>query len=487
LAQVRVLKLHFSHGCLPLLPPALLSAMAVHVKNTFLQVDDAEETWFVQGKPHRQTSEPLPRAVTRFCDFSSAGQEPIYEVSAVPSQGLQLAHVKKTVKNTFIEVDDMEDDWCSQDGLVRQQSEAAPKPVRHLSMDNCHTQYTQDTIAETCEEASDHDNAHSNSDETWDGEDFDGGPFPWARVVTGDGFDQHDSNHYVKASADQSIDQEAAYQGSGDDQERGTNEQQPQMQYVQMMVPIPMGHQMPTNCGSDYNGTKVGFTVMVRNVPNKYSRDLFVEELNETGYLGAFDFLYLPIDPETRANKGYAFVNFTNMEWANMFMNAYENRKMMHFGSEKRISVSPAVLQGFQANYAHYSQKYVNQHDPSMRPLFFFDVTSGASQPTPPASTPARVNQHKRLRRIGKASLIDQAARQQALRAAGISTDFSSGQPLQQKALPRPQPSQQQQVVAASPEPHGQAAPTVQFCPFCGANCQAGFKFCQMCGKSLKL
>merc|ERR1711948_83276 len=96
-------------------------------------------------------------------------------------------------------------------------------------------------------------------------------------------------------------------------------------------------------------------------IANRYSRDLLVDELNRTGYLATFDFLYLPIDPDTGANKGYAFVNFVLPMIAKRFMLAYGNRKMDHFGSDKIIQVTPAELQGFQANYHHFSKKYVNQ------------------------------------------------------------------------------------------------------------------------------
>merc|ERR1719335_2136374 len=97
---------------------------------------------------------------------------------------------------------------------------------------------------------------------------------------------------------------------------------------------------------------------------------MLLTEINHAGFLGAFDFLYLPIDPETRANRGYAFLNFVNPCFAWMFKLTFEGRKMNQFNSNKVVSVMPATLQGFDANHAHYASARVNRGDPAARPLF---------------------------------------------------------------------------------------------------------------------
>jgi hypothetical protein len=50
-------------------------------------------------------------------------------------------------------------------------------------------------------------------------------------------------------------------------------------------------------------------TVMLRNVPNNISRDALLSLLDQQGFEGQYDFVYLPIDFARQANLGYAFIN----------------------------------------------------------------------------------------------------------------------------------------------------------------------------------
>ncbi len=52
-------------------------------------------------------------------------------------------------------------------------------------------------------------------------------------------------------------------------------------------------------------------TRMLRNLPNDYTRNDFLDLLQAKNI--AFDFVYLPIDWRKRANLGYAFVNLVSL------------------------------------------------------------------------------------------------------------------------------------------------------------------------------
>lgn len=53
-------------------------------------------------------------------------------------------------------------------------------------------------------------------------------------------------------------------------------------------------------------------TVMLRNLPNNYSRAMLLHLIDQEGFAGLYDFLYLPIDFKSKAALGYAFINLTH-------------------------------------------------------------------------------------------------------------------------------------------------------------------------------
>lgn len=103
-------------------------------------------------------------------------------------------------------------------------------------------------------------------------------------------------------------------------------------------------------------------TLMIRNIPNRYTQRELMVELEDLGFVGTFNFLYLPVDKGTMANVGYAFVNFVESIWAEKCMMAFQgyNFRRHRRHSRKVAAVSVAHIQGLEANLAHYAGAAVN-------------------------------------------------------------------------------------------------------------------------------
>jgi hypothetical protein len=61
-------------------------------------------------------------------------------------------------------------------------------------------------------------------------------------------------------------------------------------------------------------------TLMLRNLPNDYTRSMLTSMLDGEGFAGMYDFLYLPVDFARGAGIGYAFINMTSHDAALSFL-----------------------------------------------------------------------------------------------------------------------------------------------------------------------
>lgn len=83
-----------------------------------------------------------------------------------------------------------------------------------------------------------------------------------------------------------------------------------------------------------------GTTIMLRNLPNKYTQELLVELLNNQGFTGKYDFVYLPMDFRNGVNLGYAFVNLLSHPDALQAIDIFQGFVNWDFESSKVCEVS---------------------------------------------------------------------------------------------------------------------------------------------------
>lgn len=86
-------------------------------------------------------------------------------------------------------------------------------------------------------------------------------------------------------------------------------------------------------------------TIMIRHIPNKYSYQDLLEEINIV-CKDKYDCFYLPLDSENNCNLGYAFINFINPLHIIFFYNTFKSRKWIRFNSYKECDLSFAKYQG---------------------------------------------------------------------------------------------------------------------------------------------
>jgi hypothetical protein len=77
-------------------------------------------------------------------------------------------------------------------------------------------------------------------------------------------------------------------------------------------------------------------TLMIKNIPNKYSISILREEINSY-YEGIYDFLYLPLDPSNNCNLGFAFINLLDSFQILQFVEIFKGKSWKKFNSLKVI------------------------------------------------------------------------------------------------------------------------------------------------------
>ena len=91
-------------------------------------------------------------------------------------------------------------------------------------------------------------------------------------------------------------------------------------------------------------------TLMIRNIPTRFTSTSFLDVLMECGFSGTFDFFYLPMDFRTGKNMGYAFLNFTLPYFAQLFAHLFHGTRLGFTTSSKVLHISTSRRQGLVEN-----------------------------------------------------------------------------------------------------------------------------------------
>ncbi|XP_058102062.1 protein terminal ear1 homolog [Magnolia sinica] len=133
-------------------------------------------------------------------------------------------------------------------------------------------------------------------------------------------------------------------------------------------------------------------TVMIKNIPNKYSQKLLLNMLDnhcihcneqiaegeeEDEPLSAYDFVYLPIDFTNKCNVGYGFVNLTSPKAAWRLYKSFHLQAWEVFNSRKICQVTYARLQGLEALKEHFKNSKFACDTDEYLPVVFYPPRDG--------------------------------------------------------------------------------------------------------------
>jgi hypothetical protein len=120
------------------------------------------------------------------------------------------------------------------------------------------------------------------------------------------------------------------------------------------------------------NGEEKRTTLMIQNIPNKYTRQMLVDELNENN-LKCYDFLYLPIDFRNKCNLGYAFINMISKENVIHIYETFRGESWKRSRSEKKADIKWGRLQGKTALIDHFrASSFLKRIPNDCRPITYF-------------------------------------------------------------------------------------------------------------------
>lgn len=116
----------------------------------------------------------------------------------------------------------------------------------------------------------------------------------------------------------------------------------------------------PRSCGTGSTATPASSapppptTVMLKNLPEEYSREMLMDTLSSRGFSGLFDFVYAPMDFGKRSTFGYVFINFVTPEAADLFLLHFQDFNDWSVPSDRYADVDWSDRQGLEGLIDRY-------------------------------------------------------------------------------------------------------------------------------------
>ncbi|KAH3756887.1 meiosis protein [Pelomyxa schiedti] len=130
---------------------------------------------------------------------------------------------------------------------------------------------------------------------------------------------------------------------------------------------------------SDGSITDPRTTLMIKNIPNKYTQRMILEEINRN-HSGSYDFFYLPIDFKNKCNVGYAFINMVSTDRISAFLSEFMHTRWSRFNSEKICQITYARIQGLTSLIDHFKTSSLLAEEEKVRPVV---MLNGELRPFP--------------------------------------------------------------------------------------------------------
>lgn len=130
----------------------------------------------------------------------------------------------------------------------------------------------------------------------------------------------------------------------------------------------------PVESTQDGQAESAMTTLMIRNIPRKYTQRQLLQDLQDAcGIAAMLDFFYLPADLGTGRNLGYCFVNF--VQASNALTVKQKLHKLRLFaGAKCGLSIGFADVQGFESNLRNVRRSLMHRiKNREYRPLIAID------------------------------------------------------------------------------------------------------------------